>query len=121
MLQQFREIKSKVGKKFPTLKNTMWNGCPKAEEDHEMDNRYYAHVMHVTDPIYPIICVSSYLTHLPEKNIKGIFWHEFGHLIDIMVGKNKWDKFSESRADLAIKKHFGVLIKYDDDDVEYVD
>jgi len=42
---------------------------------------------------------------LPEKNLYGLFFHEFGHLI-------AGPKGDECAADMAILKNFGIVINY---------
>jgi len=51
------------------------------------------------------ICVASAAVDLPLKNLRGLFYHEFGHLI---VGKSG----TEFDADMVIWEYLGIPIRY---------
>lgn len=96
----FREVRNVVSIRFPHLADTsLVVGCSLAEKEHRESPRQYMHVHH-----YPgAVCCATAAERLPIKNLRGLFLHEFGHLIS---------PGDECDADLAILDHFDVEIRY---------
>lgn len=98
----FLDVKGTVSEKFPNFSEIELNiGCPIANKDHRKSSRQYMHVF-CTDGC---VCCANAASKLPEKNLYGLFFHEFGHLI-------AGPKGDECAADMAILKNFGIVINY---------
>lgn len=102
----FNRIKSVVITEFPYMFRVKIATCPDAEAEHLESPRQYAHTF--CQRLYDeIICVAPAIEELPAQYIRGLLWHEFGHLI---AGPES----SEKEADESIYALFGVRIMYDD-------
>lgn len=84
VISVFEDVKSRVldsmqfNALYQTLEQTILGyGCIVAEKDHRKSSRVYAHVGHFEH----MICVSRNMEALPNKNLVGIFFHEFGHVV----------------------------------------
>lgn len=96
----FRAVKKIIAQKFPSAASVnLIIGCPIAEKDHKDSPRQYAHALHLDN----VICVTHKMEELPTKNLVGIFFHEFGHIL----GGNE-----ENEADMLIMENFNIVIKY---------
>jgi len=113
----FDQVKKTVSTVFPKLAKTgLYVGCPHAmakHSHHQIKNtdksgknwRAFMHTGHFDDTI----CVHPHADkELEMKNLIGMTFHEFGHLINDIVGLPNTQK----NADAVIKKYFGVDIKY---------
>ena len=94
--------------------------CKLADKDHKKSKRQYMHVFcsnYYNDPI----CYAEAVNNLPLKHIRGLIWHEIGHII----ADDEMLKSTEKQADRMIKKYFGIEIKYKDTpygkNLQYVD
>ena len=97
----FLEVRSLILTKFPEMAGIgVYVGCPVVEEQHRRSSRQYMHVNHVSN----MICCARAAYKLPIKNIRGLFLHEYGHLI-----APTWE---ECDADLSILQNFGIEIRY---------
>jgi len=131
----FNIITRKVGKEFPILLKTKLVNSPEEDIAHELDNRRFAGCL----PNPPVIRYAKALGKQPLKIIEGMLWHEFGHLIETQCGikapvkevkvvvqtfkvkKIKGDDYQdEVTANNNIYVYFGILIKYNEDLVQYV-
>lgn len=119
-----KDIYQTVVRKYPKLKNTFFSYCTRAQMEHKKDARAFAHTFHhykyTPKETAFVICYAHEIKKLPVKNIRGIMWHEFGHIIDYIRHKGISEPYSESVADLEILRNFGVLIKYDNNRIEYI-
>lgn len=108
----FWRIKSEVARAFPYLSRTRLRLCVAANAEHAQSFRQHAHTFCVDDTS---ICVARAIENLPDENIVGLLWHEFGHLIG-------GPKSTEKAADGYIWKNFGVKIRYDrnNGNIQYV-
>ena len=105
---EFEQIRREVSRKFSKLKNIRLEHCKTLDREHEITKRAYMHVEHRGG----IICYCKAATLLPVRNICGLLWHEFGHLIS--------GRASDAVADLRVLGEFGIKMKYDDKEIEYV-
>lgn len=101
----FNRIKSVIITEFPYMFKVRIATCPEAEAEHLTSPRQFAHTF--CQGRTGIICVTLQIEELPAQYIRGLLWHEFGHLI-------AGPKGSEKEADEAIFAYFGVRIMYDD-------
>jgi len=131
----FNKLKSKlidlyIGNKTDAeiLIDITFRRCIKADRDHHRDPRIYMHVG-CEDMI---ICVSSSIELLGQKNLQGLFLHEIGHTIhmelpdllenvlddeELVMIENMDD--DEIVADYIIDRLFGIHIYYDDKKVQW--
>ena len=107
----FIETRNFVSKKFPGLKFVeLIIGCSLIDHTRQYDAegyRAYMHVAHHKDTI----CVHALAEQLPVRNLRGLFLHEFGHII----GGPK-----QHQADIAVLDYFGIKIDYDKKDLQYI-
>ena len=105
----FNEIKNEIYFENPTIferQNFYLHRCKDADKEHQENKRQYMHSLHFPDTI----CYAKATEKLPAKYIKGLIWHEIGHILSDLKGK----KSTEKQANAIIKKIFGITIKYKD-------
>ena len=112
----FRRVKDYICEEYPEFGNVILRHCEKCEKDHRKKWRGHAHSMHVKDAV----CCCTAMEELSEEQRCGIFAHEFGHLY---CGRHPkiYPKNTDDNADKACDAQFGIIIYYDDDDLEVVD
>jgi hypothetical protein len=93
-------IKKEARQKFPGLDGMQLVLCELAFREYLKSPRQYAHTYHRPGNC---ICVVEQIETLHIRYIRGILWHEVGHLI---AGG------SEKAADFVIRKYFGHRIRY---------
>lgn len=110
-----KKILKKASLKYPRLNLVKWHFCSMADRMHQKSWRVFAHTYHKYDAAtgFSYICFSKAIKNLMKQNQKGIIWHEIGHII---AGPGA----PEHRADKTIETVFGITIKYDMLNVQYV-
>jgi hypothetical protein len=94
---------------------------------HARTARNYAAIMADTRPVELYLCED--LAEQPITRVRGILWHEVGHVLDeLNIWSPTWDctaavaswqgSDSEQRADFLVAHCCGVCIYYDDDLVQ---
>ncbi len=78
--------------------------CSRADKEHEVATRQYAHVHHRPHTI----CVAEAFDALPESHQRGLLAHEIGHLL---LGPGA---HTEVEADAAVLRALGVRVRYKD-------
>ncbi len=118
LVKAFHQVKEVVQTRFPALSDVgLYIGCPhsmKKHSHHQIKNtdrsgRNWRAMMH-TGHFRKSICVHPHAdTELKMRNLIGMLFHEFGHIINDIVGLPN----TQANADKVIKKFFGVNIKYE--------
>lgn len=113
----FSSVKDAVSRVFPELADTkLFVGCPHQEgrhghhqiKDTDKSGKNWRAFMH-TNHFKKTVCTHPHAeTELPGRNLIGMFLHEFGHLINDVVGLPNTQK----NADWVILKYLGIPIKY---------
>ncbi len=85
------------------MKRIMVRYCDSADKEHKKSKRQYAHTYHYEN----CICLSRFSNELTDCQYYAILAHEIGHLIAGYEG-------SESDANAAANKYFGIKILYRD-------
>lgn len=105
----FRVIRARVRSAFPFV------GVNLVLDESAYDPpRHYAFVPDGSREVH----VSARLGDLPDANIAGVLWHEFGHVLDDWAwpqlrGLGLPPRWSEARADALVEELLGVVIRYD--------
>jgi len=122
----FLSIRKRVLDKYDYLPHTKVAYCFQADMEHDKSARQYAHWGHRKNTI----CLAHDIDKLPEANLRGIFLHEYGHVLDDhfepeegtdeedMADKLDDIADGEDRADEIVSVLLGVDIEYDDNDVQ---
>ncbi len=127
LTRAFHKVKKAVSRVFPELaKVRLYIGCPHALEKHSHHQwkdsdrsgkmwRAFMHTGHFDDTI----CVHPHAEgELSERQKIGMLFHEFGHIINDLMGY----KNTQKNADASIRKFFGLEIKYEGPGrVQYID
>ena len=110
--QHFEAARGLVAARYPGLAGSrLFVTCPQIDKARKGGNlRYFMHVGHFPQTI----CAHADTEHLPSQNLRGLFLHEFGHL---MVGP----KGTEADANMAVFEAFGIRILYDKNAVQYIE
>jgi len=90
--------------------------CEAAEDDNAESERQFMHCGHEADTI----CYAEAFKDLPLRNLYGLLFHEFGHLITItrrQVTEHTEPDEAEMLADVAILDSFGLEIAYEGDEL----
>jgi hypothetical protein len=123
----FDQVKKTVSTVFPKLAKTgLFIGCPhsmKKHSHHQLKDtdrsgknwRAFMHTGHFDDSI----CVHPHAEkELGMHNLIGMLFHEFGHMINDILGIPNTQK----NADAVIERYFNMKIKYEQPGrVQYVD
>lgn len=123
--QAFLNVRRRVLAKYDGLPHIKVAYCWIADRDHEKRKRQYAHWGHIKNTI----CVARAIDNLPDDNKRGIFLHEFGHVLDDyfdpetnaeerMADRIDSIEDDEDRADEFVARLIKAKIEYDDDDVQ---
>lgn len=112
----FTEAEERSGAIMPSV--LVYSDC-----SHAMSPRNFAGII-VGKPAKLHLCDD--LAEQPLTRIRGILWHEAGHLLDWMAGR-RWRRYkdnsgldSEQRTDHAVEVFCGERIYYDEDMVQRV-
>jgi len=114
--EAFKKVLSIVSRKFPEMRTVAMAPCPDAEENNAGSDRQFMHTGHETDTI----CYAEAFKALPLRNIYGLMFHEFGHLITIVrreINEHTDPDEAEMLADVAIFDSFGLEIAYEGDEL----
>lgn len=123
----FSSVKDAVSRVFPELADTkLFVGCPHQDtkhSHHQLKNsdgsgKNWRAFMH-TNHFKKTVCVHPHAdTELQTRNLIGMLLHEFGHLINDIIGLPNTQK----NADGAIERYLGIKIKYSNPGrVQYAD
>lgn len=133
--KSFEVVKDFVTKQYPEFGDIILKVCEDAEEIYQESKvdmaaegkkpRVFAHTLHEDG----VVCYTERMdTEISGENRIGIFLHEFGHLYVDSFPEDVTDEEFEAMdedtvevmADLAVKEFFGVEIKYDNNDIQFV-
>ena len=78
----FGLVRAQAALRFPWISQVKVRFCPKADRDHAMKWRQFAHTGHV---VYTVCFAKASETELFDEEILGMSAHELGHIVGVRL------------------------------------